>query len=78
MVNNTIYEMTEIGEYLDAMYEDTESGEVFFVELKREEGETVKEFITKCDEVAADYFDEPVFLGLIDSDSAETLGYDTY
>ena len=41
MVNNTIYEMTEIGEYLDAMYEATESGEVFFVELKREEGETV-------------------------------------
>ena len=78
MVNNTIYEMTDIGEWLDAMYEDDETGEVFFVELKREEGETVSQFIAKCDTVAADYFDEPIFLGLVDSDSAEKLGYDTY
>ena len=78
MTNNTIYEMTEIGEWLDAMYEDSETGEVFFVELKREEGETVAQFIGKCDAVAADYFDEPIFLGLVDSDSAEKLGYDTY
>lgn len=78
MTNTKIWAQTGVGEWLDAMYEDDETGEIFFVELRREEGETVEKFIEKCDAVAADYFDEPIFLGLVDSDSAEKLGYDTY
>lgn len=78
MIDETIWGITEIGEWLDAKFYDEESGEVFFVELKKEDGEEMEDFIAKCQEVADDNFDCAVFVELVDGETAETLGYDTY
>ena len=78
MRNETIWENTRVGEWLDTKFYDKESGEIFFVELKKEEGEEMEDFIAKCQEVADDYFDYAVFDELVDGETAEILGYDTY
>jgi hypothetical protein len=78
MRNETIWENTRVGEWLDAKFYDKESGEIFFVELKKEEGEEMEDFIAKCQEVADDYFDYAVFDELVDQETADILGYDTY
>ena len=78
MRNETIWENTRVGEWLDAKFYDRECGEIFFVELKKEEGEEMEDFIAKCQEVADENFDYAVFDELIDSETAEVLGYDTY
>ena len=78
MTNETIWETTSVGEWLDAKFYDRECGEIFFVELKKEEGEEMEDFIAKCQEVADENFDYAVFDELIDSETAEVLGYDTY
>lgn len=78
MSNETIWETTSVGEWLDAKFYDRECGEIFFVELQKEEGEEMEDFIAKCQEVADENFDYAVFDELIDSETAEVLGYDTY
>ena len=78
MTNETIWETTSVGEWLDAKFYDRESGEIFFVELKKEEGEEMEDFIAKCQEVADENFDYAVFDELINKETAEVLGYDTY
>lgn len=78
MRNETIWENTRVGEWLDAKFYDKESGEIFFVELRKEEGEEMEDFIAKCQEVADDYFDYAVFDELVDQETADILGYDTY
>lgn len=78
MSDEMIWETTRVGEWLDAKFYDRESGEIFFVELKKEEGEEMEDFIAKCQEVADENFDYAVFDELIDSETAEVLGYDTY
>ena len=78
MSNESIWETTKVGEWLDAKFYDEECGEVFLVELKKEEGEEMEDFIAKCQEVADENFDCAVFDELIDSETAEVLGYDTY
>ena len=78
MRNETIWENTRVGEWLDAKFYDKESGEIFFVELKKEEGEEMEDFIAKCQEVADDYFDYAMFDELVDQETADILGYDTY
>ena len=69
---------TKNNAWLDACFYDNESGEFFFVELKKEEGEEMEDFIAKCMEVATENFDEPTYIKLVDDTQAETLGYDTY
>ena len=76
--NKMIWDITEGGEWLDSNFVDEESGEVFFVELQREDGEEMEDFIAKCQEVADDNFDSAIFLGLVDGETAEMMGYDTY
>jgi len=76
--NKAIWDITEVGEWLDSNFVDEESGEVFFVELKKEDGEEMEDFIAKCQEIADDNFDNAIFLGLVDGETAEILGYDTY
>lgn len=76
--NKMIWDITEVGEWLDSNFVDEESGEVFFVELQREDGEEMEDFIARCQEVADDYFNSAIFLGLVDGETAEMLGYDTY
>ena len=78
MSNESIWETTKVGEWLDAKFYDEECGEVFFVELKKEEGEEMEDFITKCQEVADENFDCAVFDELVDQETANILGYDTY
>ncbi len=77
-MNEQLWKETAVGEWLDAEFEDQESGEVFFVELRKEAGESMVEFVRRCEEIAIDNFEEPEFLGLCDQKSAESLGYDTY
>jgi hypothetical protein len=38
----------------------------------------MEDFIAKCQEVADDYFDYAVFDELVDGETADILGYDTY
>jgi hypothetical protein len=78
MSNEQVWETTKVGKWLDAKFYDEESGEIFLVELKREDGEEMEDFITKCQEVADDNFDNAVFVALISEAEADCLGYDTY
>lgn len=73
-----IFEGAAIGEWLDCQFTDNESGETFFVELQKEDGESVEDFIAKCQEVADEYFSDAEYDCLCDNETAEVLGYDTY
>lgn len=73
-----LWESTKVGEWLDVQFEDEETGETFFVELQKEEGEDIEDFITKCQEVADENFSDAHYLELISGEEAEILGYDTY
>jgi hypothetical protein len=66
------------GEWLDCEFIDKESGEMFFVELRKSEDETEKDFIARCQEVADDNFEKAKFVRLVGYGEAERLGYDTY
>jgi hypothetical protein len=78
MSNEQVWETTKVGKWLDAKFYDEESGEIFLVELKREDGEEMEDFIAKCQEVADDNFDNALFVALISEAEADCLGYDTY
>lgn len=78
MSDRQVWETTEVGKWLDAKFYDEESGEIFLVELKKEDGEEMEDFIAKCQEVADDNFDYAVFVALISEAEADCLGYDTY
>lgn len=78
MTTQQIWDTTKIGAWLDAKFQDEETGEIFFVELKREDGEDIEDFIQKCQEVADENFSEAEFCGLCSNAEAEMLGYDTY
>ena len=66
------------GEWLDCEFIDRESGEVFFVELRKCEGDEEEDFISRCQEVADENFNAAEFVRLVDPAEAEILGYDTY
>lgn len=78
MITEQVWECASVGEWLDAKFYDRETGEIFFVELQKEDGEEMEDFIQKCQEVADENFDYPVFDELVDAETAEILGYDTY
>ena len=78
MSNEQVWETTEVGKWLDAKFYDAVSGEIFLVELKKEDGEEMEDFIAKCQEVADDIFDYAVFVTLMSEADADCLGYDTY
>lgn len=78
MTNEQVWAKTKVGEWLDAKFYDKESGEIFLVELKKEDGEEMEDFIAKCQEVADENFDYAVFMALLFDTEAEILGYDTY
>lgn len=73
-----LWEKAKVGEWLDVMFEDEETGETFFVELKKEDGEDIEDFISKCQEVADENFSDAHYLELMDNATAEIFGYDTY
>ena len=76
--DKAVWDNTPTGEWLDASFSDNESGEFFFVELRKQSGEDMEDFIARCAEIAADNFDDPCYVRLYDSGCAEALGYDTY
>ena len=76
--DKAVWDNTPTGEWLDASFSDNESGEFFFVELRKASGEDMEDFIARCAEIAADNFDDPCYVRLYDSGCAEALGYDTY
>ena len=78
MTNEQVWANTKVGEWLDAKFYDKESGEIFLVEWKREEGEEMEDFIAKCQEVADENFDYAEFMYLLTDEEGEILGYDTY
>lgn len=78
MANEAIFEATPAGEWLDARFQDDECGEIFFVELRKQQGETMEEFVERCREIANENFEAPVWIDLVDQEDAEMLGYDTY
>ena len=78
MSDKQVWETTKVGKWLDAKFYDEESGEIFLVELKKEDGKEMEDFIIKCQEVADDNFDNAVFVALISEAEADCLGYDTY
>lgn len=55
------------------MFEDMETGEVFFVEVDEEIA--AKEVAEK---IANKYFKEPKFIDKVTTAEAEMMGYDTY
>jgi hypothetical protein len=71
------FENVEVGEWADCLFEDEDTGERFFVEL-RKANETLPEFIDRCMAVAKDNFDEVTFIEFYAARDAEILGYDTY
>ena len=68
---------TEIGEWADCLFEDNETGEQFFVELRKTD-ETLEQFIDRCMKVAKDNFDDVEFIEFYTARDAEMMGYDTY
>ena len=78
MTDEQIWELTAHGEWLDAKFYDKESGEIFFVELRKDAGKEMEDFIASCQEVADENFDYPCFVALVGWHDASILGYDTY
>ena len=78
MTTQQVWEITKVGEWLDAKFYDEETGEIFLVELRKEDGEDIEDFISKCQEVADDNFSAARFCNLCSGLEAEYLGYDTY
>ena len=78
MSNECIWEITKVGEWLDAKFYDEETGEIFLVELKKEDGEDIEDFIARCQEVADENFSYARFTALCSGLEADYLGYDTY
>jgi hypothetical protein len=78
MMNKQIWEQTKAGEWLDAKFYDEESGEIFLVEWKKEDGEEMEDFIARCQETADENFECARFVALITDAEGDYLGYDTY
>ena len=78
MFNKLTWNQTKVGEWLDAKFYDEENGEIFLVELKKEDGEDMEDFIARCQEVADENFECAKFITLLTDDDADYLGYDTY
>jgi len=68
---------TPIGEWLDCLFEDYDSGEQFYAEL-RKKSESISDFVDECFEVAKENFEEVKFIEIVSAEVAEMVGLDTY
>ena len=73
-----LWKVMQVGDWLDVLFEDEETGERFFVELQKEDGEDIEDFIVRCQEIADENFSNAQYIELVDSWYAEDIGYDTY
>jgi hypothetical protein len=78
LLDEHIFDTTDGGEWLDCLFEDCESGEQFFVELRKEFDEEIDDFVDRCFNNAMDYFDEIEFVEIVPAEIAEMMGLDTY
>ena len=78
MTTQQVWECTKVGEWLDAKFYDEETGEIFFVEWTKEDGEDIEDFIQRCQDTADKNFSDARFVCLCSGLEAEYLGYDTY
>ena len=65
-------------EYLDYLFEDEESGELFFVEIVKDDSKTYNDCLKEAIKIAKENFDNPQFIKKVSPELAETYGYDTY
>jgi hypothetical protein len=64
--------------YIDYLFEDEESGELFFVEIVKDSGKSYTDCYNEAWKIAEENFDNPKFIEKVNPEVAETYGYDTY
>ena len=64
--------------YIDYLFEDEESGELFFVEIIKTASKSYTDCYREAWKIAEENFDSPQFIEKVDPLVAETYGYDTY
>lgn len=64
--------------YIDYLFEDQVSGELFFVEIEKTLNKSYTDCYNEAWDIATANFDDPVFIEEVDPIVAETYGYDTY
>ena len=65
-------------EYLDYLFEDEESGEMFFVEIVKDNSKSLLDCLKEAIKIAKENFDSPRYIERVSPEIAETYGYDTY
>ena len=64
--------------YIDYLFEDQESCELFFVEIEKTENKSYTDCYDEAWKIARENFEDPEFLEEMSPELAETYGYDTY
>lgn len=64
--------------YIDYLFEDQESGELFFVEVVKTPDKSYTECYYEAWAIAEENFESPEFIEKVAPEVAETYGYDTY
>ena len=70
--------MTKQDKYIDYLFEDQDSGELFFVEIKKTTEKSYTTCYNEAWEIAKENFEEPELITKMSPELAETYGYDTY
>lgn len=65
-------------EYLDYLFEDEDSGEMFFVEITKTASKSYNDCLKEAIKIAKENFETPQFIKRVSPEVAETYGYDTY
>lgn len=64
--------------YIDYLFEDEETGEMFFVEITKTANKSYTDCYREAWAIAEENFDSPNFIEEVSPEIAETYGYDTY
>lgn len=64
--------------YIDYLFEDEDSGEMFFVEITKTKDKSYTDCFNEAWKIAEENFDSPQFIEKVSPEIAETYGYDTY
>ena len=65
-------------EYIDYMFEDLDSGELFFVEIVKTSEKSYNDCFDEAKKIAEENFDNPRYVKKVDPERAEMYGFDTY
>ena len=64
--------------YIDYLFEDEDTGEMFFVEIEKPMGKSWTDCYNEAWNIALENFENPIFVEKMSAELAETYGYDTY